>query len=358
MQEVAKKKKKVPVLCLNPLRGFQTDVYPSGKPKYTIVSRETNSVFWDGHSWRGSPRPDMVSSGGKPAVRDYIMIPCGHCMECRLQHSREWATRMMLEAQYHVDNYFVTLTYDDSSVPISHFLDYDTGEVLPAQTLRKEHLQLFFKRLRRRLDYYYSSHFRYYAAGEYGDSTHRPHYHFIGFGLYLPDLVQLKTSRLGNPYYTSELLQSCWPYGFSMVAPVTWQSCAYVARYCTKKIGGIDKSFYDLFHIEEEFAVMSRRPGIAKQYFDEHADEIYKMDEIFLALTDGGKKVKPPHYFDALYEQIDSEQLQLVKEQRMRYKQSSDQQQRRRSDLSDDERLEIRAAQLMRRAQALIRPDC
>lgn len=338
-------------MCLNPLKGFRL---PDGSVK--VVSRETKVVYKSSTgSWLASPALDAV---GRETIRDSIQIPCGHCIDCRLTQSRQWATRMMLEAEYHMYNYFVTLTYDPRHIPKSSFLDYDTGQVLPSYTLRKTDLQKFFKRLRRRCEYHDRPLIRYYAAGEYGDETHRPHYHAIIFGLYLDDLVPLKKSRLGYQYFRSAFLESLWPFGMVTVGVVSWQDCAYVARYCTKKLGGDYKAFYDTFGLEPEFAIMSRNPGIGYQYFEDHADEIYKMDEIFLRLTDGGKKVKPPHYYDTLYKQIDEAQLEVCKERRQRYAESAERLQRRASGLTDDERLQARADLLMRKAQALVRPDC
>lgn len=340
-------------MCVSPLHGFRL---PDGQ--VLVTPRDSRVAYYDGSRWRGSASLDVLSAAGKPVLRDCMQLPCGHCIDCRLQKSREWATRMMLESQYHMYNYFLTLTYDDAHVPVSYFPEPETGEALPALTLCKADLQAFFKRLRRRLDYHNDIKIRYYAAGEYGDQTHRPHYHAIVFGLFLDDLVPLKTSRLGYQYFESPMLSSVWGKGFVTVGVVSWQDCAYVARYCTKKLGGDYRDFYKTFRIEPEFALMSRSPGIGYQYFAEHADDIYKMDELFLALSDGGKKVRPPHYYDSLYKQIDEATMEVVKERRRRYAESSQAMQRRFSGLTDDERLQARADLLMRKAQALVRPDC
>lgn len=284
-------------------------------------------------------------------------VPCGRCMECRLNKSREWATRMMLECQYHQSSYFVTLTYDDKNVPVTYYPDLDTGEALPALTLVKSDLQLFMKRLRRRLEYHGRPPIRYYAVGEYGDQTHRPHYHLVIFGLQLDDLELLKRSALGFPYYRSQLIEDCWPNGYSMVCQVSWETCAYVARYCTKKLSGDFAEFYQTFNILPEFALMSRKPGIAYQYFEDHKDEIYRTDEIFLQMASGGKSVKPCRYYDKMYDLENPELMQLIHERRQRKAEAAAALKQRQTNLSEYEQAEARTRVLMQRVAKLVRPD-
>lgn len=235
-------------------------------------------------------------------ITDFQEIPCGRCIGCRLDYSRQWANRLMLELQYHESAYFVTLTYNDAHVPIS---DSDT------MTLRKRDIQLFMKRLRKRCGYP----IRFYCAGEYGPETWRPHYHAIIFGLKLNDLVPYKRSSQNFMYYNSPFLDSVWTSeidqaylkgyrssnGFVVVAPVTWDTCAYTARYVTKKLIGDAADFYDQFDLEPPFSLMSRKPGIARQWYDDHPD-FNDYDFINLRTDKGGIKFRPPHYFHRLYD--------------------------------------------------------
>lgn len=238
-------------------------------------------------------------------VTDFIEIPCGKCLGCRLDYSRQWADRCMLEAQYHEQNYFVTLTYDDLHVPHSSYIDDRTGEICESLTLVKPDLQKFFKRLRKA-----KGQFRYYACGEYGGHTMRPHYHAIIFGLNLDDLTLYKTSG-GMNYYNSETLSKVWKNGFVVVSGVTWATCAYVARYVVKKAKQHDKQVYEKFHIEKEFNLMSRRPGIGSKYFEEH--DMYAYDYINISTPDGGKKIKPNRYFDNKLAVVDEEAYKALK---------------------------------------------
>lgn len=78
-----------------------------------------------------------------------IKIPCGKCVGCRLEYSRQWANRCMLELQYHDSAYFCTFTYDDDHVPRTYYPDPETGEAFPAMTLQKRDFQLLMKRIRK-----------------------------------------------------------------------------------------------------------------------------------------------------------------------------------------------------------------
>ena len=95
-----------------------------------------------------------------------LEVPCGKCIGCRIAKRKEWSLRMLHELTYHPQSSFVTLTYDDYHLP-------------PCCSLKKRHLQLFLKRLRKNLG---ERRIKYFACGEYGGQTMRPHYHAILFG--------------------------------------------------------------------------------------------------------------------------------------------------------------------------------
>jgi len=50
---------------------------------------------------------------------NYMLIPCKHCLACQRAKAMDWATRAAQEILYHPkgSSYFVTLTYDDESLP-------------------------------------------------------------------------------------------------------------------------------------------------------------------------------------------------------------------------------------------------
>lgn len=224
----------------------------------------------------------------------YTDIPCGKCRGCRLDYAREWANRMFLEAALSPDDscWFVTLTYDDEHIPFS-----ESGN----PTLVKRDVQLYLKRLRRAHE---SDRVRFFAAGEYGDTSFRPHYHMIVFGLHLDDLQFYRLSRHGYPLYNSASLSKCWtdssgcPKGFVVVSPASWETMSYTARYTLKKLKGNDGLLYDELGILPPFSLMSRRPGIGG---DAYSPGLFDQEYIYIA----GRKITPPKYLKSLYERFD-----------------------------------------------------
>lgn len=307
--------------CTRPLKAWQIGINSeTQKPKYLITNYQTTPIRVNGKKMVSSKNGTLYSFTG-----DFIEIPCGKCTACRLDHAKNWSNRCMLEMKYHDSNYFVTLTYDnehlnyiddDGTYHNNLRVSYDSdGQIINRPTLNKKDLQDFFKRLRDKLDYP----IRYFACGEYGDSTKRPHYHVIIFGLKLDDLKFYKKSEIGNDYYTSDFLTSTWKQGYVVVTNVTPETVAYTARYTTKKAFGIDNKYYTDLNIEPEFIVMSRRPGIAKQYFeDEYIKKGKKLSEdIIVSSANKGLKFKPSRYFEKLYDEIDHEDLVRLKSARL-----------------------------------------
>lgn len=125
--------------------------------------------------------------------------------------------RCVHEAQLHEHNCFVTLTYNDESLP-------EHG------TLYKPHLTDFWKRLR-----YHKGEFRYYACGEYGENTKRAHYHACLFGIDFQDKKPFR--RIGEHWlYISQELTEIWGHGNTSIGSLTFETAAYTARYVTKKL--------------------------------------------------------------------------------------------------------------------------
>lgn len=345
-------------MCTKPLKGWKYGKTVNGKDNYIITEYNIDHVEITGDSVvnRVVTHPRRFSDS--IVIRDYIEIPCGQCMECRLEYSRQWANRCLLESTEHDQNCFITLTYDNQFLPIvKDCVKPNTGEVVPMNTLRKEDLQKFFKRLRKRLDEK-GIKIRYFACGEYGDQTQRPHYHAIIFGWY-PEDIEVNEVRdesgLGYRYYQSKMLSEVWPYGIHVVADCTWETCAYVARYVCKKAKGIDKSLYDAIGVENQFVTMSRKPGIAANWFDSHSVCYAKFLNTYVGTDFGSRKISHNRYFDKKLEEIDPELLEDLKRIRKEFQKDKNRAELSNTSLSYLQYLDVKNENLLKKTKGLIR---
>ena len=261
--------------------------------------------------------------------KDIVFLPCGQCIGCRLQYSREWANRLMLERQYHDSAIFLTLTYNELSVPRRNFVLPETGECGVSMSLCKRDIQLFMKRLRK---HYCNDHIRFYAAGEYGPQTFRPHYHLIIFGIHVDDAYLWRVKTVDKQrfcYYRSPTLEKLWskdsfPLGNLEFTDVSWDTCAYVARYVTKKLNGACAQFYSDFNIDPPFSLMSRKPGIARQFYDDHLTDLFLHDTINIGTEKEGLSFRHPSYYKRLFESDNLEDYQnLAESQRIMQRRST-----------------------------------
>lgn len=222
------------------------------------------------------------------------LVPCGQCLSCRLDYSREWSVRCFLEALYHNKNCFITLTYNDDNLPQPVDDITPDGQVVSQSHVSKRDFQLFMKRLRKKL----GCKVRFFASGEYSPNG-RPHYHAILFGVDFDDKKYFKRNFQGDIIFVSDTLSELWPYGFSTVADFSINTASYVARYCIKKFKSSDNS-------SDEFCLMSRRPGLGYNYFCEHIfNDLY---DGYITLPNGGR-ASIPKYYDYLVNSLDFDKL-------------------------------------------------
>lgn len=280
--------------CYHPMVGIWKGEYTaSGKKKYQISCSALDPTFHD-------------------IIGDTVTIPCGNCIGCRLDYSRAWADRMMLELETAGKGIFLTLTYDNDHAHWTHFSD----DMTPLfATVDKRDCQLFMKRLRR---HFSDVKVRFYLASEYGEHTLRPHYHCILFGIGLDDIKDKQPfgkNELGQQYYISPSLADIWSKGFIMLSDVSWETCAYVARYVTKKLNGPAAEKYALMNVEKEFSLMSRNPGIGSEYLSQHPDCL-DYNTINVSTETGGKQLSIPKYYLRKLELTDPDKVARMKAER------------------------------------------
>lgn len=212
----------------------------------------------------------------------YLEVPCNKCIICRDKKTRDWATRITCESNYHYHcPWWITLTYNDFNLP-------DCG-------INKPDLQKFLKRLRERLCRQLCDDIkiRFVAVGEYGGNTGRAHYHLQLFGL--PSLTPKEVlsviesswskrvsykrfyelvSKLGDkakdytivrndvnnkPMYYERI-------GFAYVKPAHDNTPLYLAKYMFKPEINTPNGK------NPNFCLSSRRNGIGYQYIVEYAE--------------------------------------------------------------------------------------
>lgn len=250
---------------------------------YKAKSNDTDKIaitFSRPQSWRGEP----------------LNLPCGQCVGCRLERSRQWAVRCVHEASLYDQNSFLTLTYDDKHLPT------DGSLVL-------SDFQNFMKRLRKSVA---PKRVRFYHCGEYGELNGRPHYHALLFNHGFGD-CKLFSKREGTELFVSDELSKLWTHGFSTIGEVTFESAAYVARYIMKKVTG-DRAEEHYAGRRPEYTTMSRRPGIGKGWFEKFKTDVYPLDRVVVR----GVDTRPPRFYDGLLGREDRSTLEFLKLERQR----------------------------------------
>lgn len=234
-----------------------------------------------------------------------VSLPCGRCIGCRLERSRQWATRCVHEASLYPQNAFVTLTFREAC-PL------DGTKLDPTASLHKHHFQRFMKRLRKQFYGNMKGNVRYFHCGEYGELLGRPHHHACLFNIDFPDKTLWKI-REGVRLYESKILQELWPHGSSKIGDVTFESAAYVARYVVKKITGEPAAAHYNGKLPE-YCTMSRRPGLGKKWQETYTDDIFPKDFIIVR----GKRSKVPKYYNKNYELTNPKDYGHIKALRIR----------------------------------------
>lgn len=205
---------------------------------------------------------------------DLTDIPCGKCVACIRQRTTSWAVRILEHEKVQTSSYFLTFTYDTRTIPI-------TPEGL--FSLEPKHLTLYWKRLRKAHAKRYGKtapKITYYAVGEYGGQTERPHYHALIFNAHLDDIV------------------NAWPYGFTYVGTCEGGAVGYVLKYLAK-----DFSTQAANGLVKPFSRMSE--GIGDNYLTQakiawhNADAI---NRVYYPDLDGRKKPLPRRWKQRLYQ--------------------------------------------------------
>lgn len=220
-------------------------------------------------------------------------VGCGKCPACQELKRNTLSNRLALEEHRSKYHSFVTLTYDEYHLPIVDASalfssddkevvnlqinydfngDFSTPSVVNTEELRNSiilynkhrtfyknnysvnrnvtyqdnqiavlvnrHLQLFIKRFRKYVSKHYNEKVRYYAVGEYGVQSLRPHWHIIFF-YSSPDLARdfenvLQFGTEQRPIQTPMFLRSLWKFGHIDSKQTDGKAYFYISSYVNK----------------------------------------------------------------------------------------------------------------------------
>lgn len=230
-----------------------------------------------------------------------LELPCGRCAGCRLEYSRQWALRCEHEAKLHKRNCFITITYADEHLP-------------PFGDLCYRDVQLFLKRLRK--DQAQFGHkVRFLLCGEYGETTGRPHYHAVLFGV---DFIRGGVLKGTGPDRICESpeLTLLWGKGVVSIGDANFKTGAYVARYVMKKVNGqladdhyrvVDYGTGEVHILTRPFLRMSLRPGIGAGYVDRYgASDMLPRGKVIA----NGRESALPRYYKSRLSKVDPDLME------------------------------------------------
>lgn len=227
---------------------------------------------------------------------DKMRIPCGKCLPCLQRKRNEWTFRLNTELKHSSTAFFITLTYSDENIPLSESGHY---------TLFKRDLSAFMKRLRvtvarhidNALNTPQNTKLRFFSVGEYGDQTHRPHYHLLLFNLPGFDHRPISYKRLTN------LLDKTWGKGFVSIGKVEPASIHYVTGYSL-----VLQEYKDEFDDRQKpFNLMSQ--GIGRQYMTEQKKEFHKKGMASYMVHQGHKVQMPRYYKDRIFSESEKAEI-------------------------------------------------
>lgn len=239
--------------------------------------------------------PATVSTAcEKPiSIKDLeFKVPCGKCLLCLKKKRSDWSLRLEHEYLDSDSAFFITLTYNEEYIPrTKHGI----------HTLHKKHIQNYIKRLRNDHVKYvtkqlkiekkyvkeYSKKIRYFAVGEYGSKTERPHYHILLFNYDIANLApiasQWKNTNTGNSF------------GHVDIGTVNGSSINYVTKYMFKKF---DRKT-DVR--EAPFTLMSKKPIIGYNYIKTYGWYHQENEDLTTADMKGAIRRIPRAYLYKLF---------------------------------------------------------
>lgn len=225
-----------------------------------------------------SPRrihnPAFETDKTKPKFLD---VPCGKCEACKQNYVDSWVIRLTEAANDYknTNNYFLTLTYNETNLPIS----LESGDITP----RVSDVQLWWHRFQRYYQYrgYKKERgVKYFLVSEHGDLHNRPHYHALVFNCPTKDLTEFL-----------HIVEKTWKLGFCYVGRITPKRIRYVVKYINKDVKQPD-----------DFKTQSKGLGLGyvKRFYDYHKSS--PVNHRYYTFNGRIKMSLPRYYQDKLFD--------------------------------------------------------
>lgn len=245
-----------------------------------------------------------------------IPCPCGKCDVCKKRRASAWGFRLLKEAERSSSAFFITLTYDPEHCPKD-----ENGRLTLDKRLRRKymdrhgkeitehtyHISEWIKKLRKIMP----EKLKYYAVGEYGSTTERPHYHVLLFNADLELLI-------GKHYYqmykykqllldgTHNIKIKTWQYGNISIGKLEHASVNYCLKYMSK-----DKKIpkYKGDKRVPEFALMSK--GMGDNYLTPENIKLHQenIEHMYCVFENGTKTSLPRYYKQRIFDTLELEQI-------------------------------------------------
>lgn len=239
-----------------------------------------------------------------------FQIPCGKCIDCRLEKARDTAVRCVHEAQMYQNNSFVTLTYSDEHLKENR-LEYSDFQGF-VKKLRNHTFQNLLDRLfpelsqqtqrklwretpkQRRDELYGAIKISLLGTGEYGDKTKRKHWHALIFNWRPNDLVHKYYTDRNDQVFSSKILEDLWGFGITELGNLTFESASYCARYATKKLVHGQDGQHDF----EPISRRSSKNAIGKKWLEQYWQQTFNNGYVSIPKGDTIIKCPIPAYYE------------------------------------------------------------
>lgn len=235
-----------------------------------------------------------------------LELQCGKCPRCKIRRVNQWIFRIQQEAKNSISAKFITLTYADKYLPRTQ---RNLG------TLRKEDVQNFIKRLREHEKAAGNTEvIKYFAAGEYGDQTKRPHYHIL--------ILNIKDNNN---------IKKAWPKGHIDVGELNQNTIAYTIKYIDKDCG---IGYHKTDQRQRQFQLISK--GLGNNYLTPQQILYHQSNPLRNYVQNiQGLKVGLPRYYakhiwnteelakirrDILVPYLEQRQIQIEQQYNQKYK--------------------------------------